>query len=1020
MRNLKKVLSLVLCVAMMLSVMVVGAGAAFSDQSKIKNTEAVDACTALNIIGGYPDGSFKPEGNITRAEVTKMICVALNGGKEPNLATNATPTFSDVRTNANSAWAEKYIESCASQGIVSGVGAGKFAPAGNVTGTQLAKMLLVSLGYKSENEGFTGNAWATNVNTIASAKGLYEGLEKMDVSAALTRDSAARMIWNALQAYEVEYKTTLVTDSKGQLTSQITVQDKVVGSTNDKITLLRDKYDAWMNVGTLVKVDGKDLTIAMNSADRAASDLVKDADNNDLTSLDFTKLGKDYSALMGQKVKIIFKNGKTNDVLGVYATEDNTVYNTVMNAVEKDGSKIKFDGKSYSAESTIKVYVNGTRIAKAEGDSEKTDFTVDDFDDTTTETASLLNGSRVVYGKDTTAVIHSVANRISADEVKFIDSNDNDKIDTAIITTVDVVKATYVSSTEIVAGSSTYKFEEENISKDIKKDDYVAIRKDLYGDCLSIVPAEKLSSAKITGKKENPNQYLIGGTWYVEGQNANMSVKSGDTVNAYVVNGVAFYAKRTSGENSTLSDVAVVLAVGTDIQGDKAKILKMDKTGSTEIVDIDNDPGANYVAKKDLKNGAVYEYSVKSGEYRFKELSTTKDYFGDYTALGKGAPTVSGTVTAPAYEGLAVDGAANVEKKIGGTTVDDSAKIILITNYDDNNADYKVITGKQFKSLAIGDSTDNILTKGGIAAFTSKVDGVTRVTYGVVAVQGIANSFVTNDNYCYVTADSYATDSGYIVYSVWTGTEEVKVQEKGSNQTTRNKGDVLGYSSITKEEGLSDGVIGTIEDVDDNFGLVDNGVVYGVNDKQTKVSLNGSDKAEVNSDTVVLYVDTDDHKGYTKGSIVEADDFNNGKIANVMYVLDNPSVYSSDVTLLIVDVKNNLHGDFNVVFNSATTAAADINAALAKGDVTVANLPDSGTVTVPAGKTLTITSAQTVAALDNISGANGAKLVLNAASSNKTSAVSTKFFTAASTAVASGANIPAGTYVSNGTQWVKQ
>lgn len=56
-----------------------------------------------------------------------------------------------------------------------------------MTGTQLAKMLLVSLGYKSENEGFTGNAWATNVNTIASMKGLYAGLEKMDVSAALTR-----------------------------------------------------------------------------------------------------------------------------------------------------------------------------------------------------------------------------------------------------------------------------------------------------------------------------------------------------------------------------------------------------------------------------------------------------------------------------------------------------------------------------------------------------------------------------------------------------------------------------------------------------------------------------------------------------------------------------------------------------------------------------------------------------------------------------------------------------------------
>ena len=172
--------------------------------------------------------------------------------------------------------------------------------------------------------------------------------------------------------------------------------------------------------------------------------------------------------------------------------------------------------------------------------------------------------------------------------------------------------------------------------------------------------------------------------------------------------------------------------------------------------------------------------------------------------------------------------------------------------------------------------------------------------------------------------------------------------------------------------------------MDDSFGLVDNGVVYGVNDKQTKISLNGSDKAEVNSDTVVLYVDTDDHKGYTEGSIVEANDFNNGKIANVMYVLDNPADYSSDVTLLIVDVKNNLHGDFNVVFNSATTTAADLNAALAKGDVTVASLPASD-VSIPAGKTLTVTGEVTDAQVNAITAAKGAKLVLVAGSTTASS-----------------------------------
>ena len=124
----KKVLSLVLCVAVMLSVMVMGAGAAFSDQDKIENTEAVNMCTALNIIGGYPDGSYKPEGNIKRSEITKMICVALNGGKEPQCehptppppsATCAAPTPPGQRATLSPAWP---------QGIISGVGGGRVQP----------------------------------------------------------------------------------------------------------------------------------------------------------------------------------------------------------------------------------------------------------------------------------------------------------------------------------------------------------------------------------------------------------------------------------------------------------------------------------------------------------------------------------------------------------------------------------------------------------------------------------------------------------------------------------------------------------------------------------------------------------------------------------------------------------------------------------------------------------------------------------------------------------------------------
>ena len=195
MRNLKKVLSLVLCLAMMLSIMVVGAGAAFGDQDKIENAEAVDMCVALGIIDGFEDGNYHPEKNITRAQAAKLISVMVNGGKDA-VKDSGTSRYIDVLTDSSSAWANKYIEFCSVEGIVVGVGGDRFAPAANVTGTQLAKMLLVALGYN--DKGFVGDSWALNVNTKAAKIGLYAGLEDVDVSVALSRDDAAQMIWNAL------------------------------------------------------------------------------------------------------------------------------------------------------------------------------------------------------------------------------------------------------------------------------------------------------------------------------------------------------------------------------------------------------------------------------------------------------------------------------------------------------------------------------------------------------------------------------------------------------------------------------------------------------------------------------------------------------------------------------------------------------------------------------------------------------------------------------------------------------
>ena len=937
--------------------MVVGAGAAFSDQSKIKNTEAVDACTALNIIGGYPDGSFKPEGNITRAEVTKMICVALNGGKEPNLATNATPTFSDVRTNANSAWAEKYIESCASQGIVSGVGGGKFAPAGNVTGTQLAKMLLVSLGYKSENEGFTGNAWATNVNTIASAKGLYEGLEKLDVSAALTRDSAARMIWNALQAYEVEYKTTLTTDSKGQLTSQITVQDKVVGSNNDKITLLRDKYDAWVNVGTLVGVSSNEITLTMSGADQTASDLVNYIGTGSQRQADptikFSKLTTDYSALVGQRVKVIFKNGKVNDVIGVYATSDNTVYNTLMNKVELDGSKIKFDGKSYSTELLGSTTSEGA-IASSTADALIT-----------------IKDGKLVKGYALSKFDDTAENKTSINEVTFVDTDDNGKIDTAIITTKTSAKVTYASSSEIVAGE-TYKYEDENIDKDFAKDDYAVISENLYKDCKNVVKAQVLNDT-IKGYKSKTGyvQYQIGSTWY-NAQKQFTDVDTGDKVKAYAYNGVVFDISADN-SNGALPSIAVVTGLqgaGSTLYGDQVKLTFLD--GTTKVVALDKVVKVDASTKKETAIkptiGTAYSYTSSKDGYKLTQLENKK--YNDYQALEviTDFANYSNNITSTGGSQNGVDFNETAGTLTVGTTaykVADSAVVVMVQA----SGKVKVITGKQYNSLT--DSKAGYVT----AAFTKKVDGLNKVAILAAYVNDVDATGKSNDKYAYIVSAGYKTGDNYTSYTIWTGEKNVEVTEKVNYATTgenaRLKGMVVGYSDIDADGYINDvnaytatAASGTLDTTHMYYGGI-----QGVSGTSW-VTVDGENKLNITKDTKILNIDSaadkDEEIGKQGTALLTAQEIaNSGEYyVNAYYILDETfgSNDNADLAFIVVDLKGKMDGK-NEVKNTTEDPAVTLVAGTNK--ISAATIDASK---LEAGKTydllLTTSENTTSAAVD--------------------------------------------------------
>ena len=205
---MKKFLSLVLALVMTMSLVTVSAGAKdFTDSSKINYAEAVDVLSEAKVIDGYADGAFNPSNTLTRGAAAKIICNLILGPTAASaLVADAAP-YKDVAANHPFAG---YIAYCQKTGIISGYADGTFKPANSLTGYAFMKMLLGALGYKAEQEGYTGANWSIQVAKRALNIGLADDLVgDFNGVKAVNREEACLYAFNTLKATMVEYDTTI-------------------------------------------------------------------------------------------------------------------------------------------------------------------------------------------------------------------------------------------------------------------------------------------------------------------------------------------------------------------------------------------------------------------------------------------------------------------------------------------------------------------------------------------------------------------------------------------------------------------------------------------------------------------------------------------------------------------------------------------------------------------------------------------------------------------------------------------
>ena len=791
---MKKFLSLVLALVMTMSLVTVSAGAKdFTDNSKINYEEAVEVMSTLGVVGGYTDGTFKPQGTLTRGAAAKIICNLILGTTTADALTADAAPYKDVATTNVFA---PYIAYCAKERIISGYADGTFRPGNTLTGYAFMKMLLGALGLQADKEGYTGPNWSISVAKRALSKdvALDNGLKgEFNGAKAATREEACLYALNMLKAGTFSYPNdnTVIVGNVSVSTSAKAEQDK---KTPYYETVFKNLH-------------------ANNTSD---------AFGRPATRWDYK----------GVKIGTY---AKTPDLTYVGSQKINDIY-ADLNMSTKD--------------ITANLYVNGVSFDTAKNGKDAATFTVSKDNDTKLDklggTADKIgNGTLIeVYRNDDNNHVDVIAMSVYAGKITdvkdatskkdayvVVDTDStivdfNDEFETEAFAEDDVVAFTYAD------GEIQTMYKMESVSGELTKK---VIDKSLtLGDTTYKYGKEKTFNGTSEAGLTNKSSYDV----YVD------------------ANGFALYIEETGANVSDYALLLNINGDATNwINGNRAKLVFAD--GSVKTVDTDKDYSGVYSAKDlpllvRVKANSDGEYKL-SGSYESKGVPALENK--KLTADGETVNTDSKTIfvinkngeTAKfnVYTGIKnapeiVDAAKTAETYVyskGGV-----AKVVYITGVATTNSskDITFIAGKSASKL-------------NAATDTAAYYVYNAVVKGEVTSVMIMAKADENGN---VQSDAQINNPGELDNVIWfsTTSDSDDIIYKASTKSTKGV-DVYsadGVKKVSADEVIVGTMVNGVKGDGANMSMASDVKVYTINDDGDIEAISAS-AIKTNSEASVIY-----------------------------------------------------------------------------------------------------------------------------------------------------------------------
>ena len=861
------------------------AGAAFTDSADLKvDTEVVDTLVSLGVVNGYDDGSFKPNGTVTRAEMAKMIYVLRTGNSDASAYNDDKTSFTDIGSH----WARGYIKYCQSLGIIAGKSNTKFCPNDKVTAQEAAKMLLVTLGYNATKAGLTGANWASKTNALADENGLLEDVNTSFTSAC-PRQYAAQLIYNTIFAHTVTLRD-------GEYTNM-----NLLGT--DKLETVGEKYMSMKKwVGTFEgneDVCGLDTGLIRVYGTPDGKDVAKANADFKFSKLDLSYIGEEVSVLYKDATGgTANKPDKKDTIYGVYVTGETKVYNITKDDLQsqKEDGTVRFGDKNYDVAGITKT------------DSANSDVVYIDKNYGADTTAKVGKGHSL-SAKDMATALYALK-ETSADTIKFICNDDGDIVKAYVVESK-IARVTAVNSEKVSInnGVGTIKFEDNDIYSDVKKDDIVVVTT-LYNTKATNSAAKStvVKAATVEGKLtsfKGTSKVSIDGTSYdiamLEGTDVDSDFETtfkdqiGETYTLYTIGGLVYAAKQTSegsknyaiveGNNQSTTvdagydplEVKIKKADGTEGKFVIHKDSTLDGTTklSSKLAPADELPLGTLIKYSDVSDGKIkITEVVKSAALRANTTVYNKDTksFENKVVTSEAVVFVNKTATAHTAGDFYVYTIRNLDK-IDALSGFHTAKIL-----DDNKVVAAYVELSKKPTGASADTVYGIVSK---ENGTTKVDDTTYTSYTVDVDTNTQKTVL-------IEGDDSTLKEGYLV------------SFDESSDKVYSASDITIYLKNADKNIAPQNVLAAIYEYDEKGQIVS----YW----DAKADIKSADKSKLltsalDDDVKIIYVDSEDDAAADNTGAIEYDAVKKAKNAFIVFDGDDKT---KNVVAIFVDVDGDI------------------------------------------------------------------------------------------------------------------